>query len=168
MTPEARAYYKRDALTTSIAVVRRRLDPAGNKEVSIQPQGDSRIVVQVPGDDDPERLKRVCCETGQLTFHRHDATVDASDAEAGLLPPGRLYVPMTASEGPGSLVLFEDPVITGDMVETASAGLNSDGAGFQINFTFDGQGCTSLRRLHARSCGRVIRDCVGWRDYLRP
>ena len=153
MTPEARAFYKRDALTTSIAVVRRRLDPAGNKEVSIQPQGDSRIVVQVPGDDDPERLKQVCCETGQLTFHRHDATVDPSDAEAGLLPPGRIYVPMAESEGPGSLVLYEDAVITGEMVNQASAGLNSDGAGFQINFSFDNRG--------ARRFGDYTREHVG-------
>ena len=141
MTPDARSFYKRDALTTSMTVIRRRLDPNGNKEVSIQPQGEERIVIQVPGDDDPERLKRLLGGTGQLSFHRHDPTVDLQDADAGLLPPGRIYVPFAETEDlVGSLVLYEDAIITGDMVTSASAGLNSDGGGFQINFSFDGRG----------------------------
>ncbi len=154
MTPDARAYYKRDALTTSMTVIRRRIDPAGNKEVSIQPQGDARIVIQVPGDDDPERLKRLLGGTGQLSFHRHDPTVDLQDADAGLLPPGRIYVPYAETEDlVGSMVLYEDAVITGDMVNSASAGLNSDGGGFQINFSFDGRG--------ARRFGDYTRDHIG-------
>lgn len=153
MTPEARAFYKRDALTTSMTVIRRRLDPAGNKEVSIQPQGDSRIVIQVPGDDDPEELKRLLGGTGQLSFHRHEPTVDPRDADAGLLPPNRIYVPFAAIESTGSLVLYEDAVISGNMVQSASAGLNSDSGGFQINFSFDGRG--------ARRFGDYTRDHVG-------
>ncbi|MEL7492082.1 MAG: protein translocase subunit SecD [Pseudomonadota bacterium] len=154
MTPDARAYYKRDALTTSMTVIRRRIDPAGNKEVSIQPQGDARIVIQVPGDDDPERLKRLLGGTGQLSFHRHDPTVDLQDADAGLLPPGRIYVPYAETEDlVGSMVLYEDAVITGDMVTSASAGLNNESGGFQINFSFDGRG--------ARRFGDYTRDHIG-------
>ncbi|MEL7488741.1 MAG: hypothetical protein AAGJ87_16185, partial [Pseudomonadota bacterium] len=118
LTPEARRYFESDAVNTSIAVIRRRIDPAGNKEVSIQPQGGRRIVIQVPGDDDPERLKEVIAGKGQLSFHQHDATVNPQDAEDGLLPPRRILVPFAASEGPGSLVLYEDPIITGDNVNS--------------------------------------------------
>ncbi|MEO0879046.1 MAG: protein translocase subunit SecD [Pseudomonadota bacterium] len=153
MTPEARRFFVTDAVQSSISVIRRRIDPAGNKEVSIQPQGGDRIVVQVPGDSDPEALKAVIVSTGQLTFHAHDRAADPTEASAGLLPPGRLLVPYTASEGAGGLVLLEDPIITGDMVTEASAQLNPDGGGFQINFSFDGRG--------ARRFGNYTREHIG-------
>ena len=153
ITREARRLYAQEALGDSIEVVRRRIDPAGTKEVTIQAQGTDRIIVQVPGDNDPDALKALINRTGQLSFHRHDATVDATDAAAGLLPPGRILLPLSADEGGGSLVLYEEPEVTGDMVETASAGLNTDGAGFQINFSFDSRG--------ARRFGEYTREHVG-------
>lgn len=156
MTPEARRAYTAEALADSIEVVRRRIDPAGNKEVSIQPQGEDRIVVQAPGDSDPEALKAVINRTGQLNFHPVDSSVLPEDAEAGLLPPGRILVPFAASEGAGSLVLDEDAVITGDMVEQASAGLNSDGAGFQINFQFDSRGARRFADYTAENIGSLF------------
>ncbi|GJL95493.1 MAG: hypothetical protein DHS20C05_18980 [Hyphococcus sp.] len=142
----------------SIEVVRRRIDPAGNKEVSIQPQGNDRIVVQVPGDDDPEALKAIINRTGQLSFHRHDPTVNPQDAASGLLPPGRIYVPFAEFEGSGSppLVLYEDAEVTGDMVNNASAGPNSDGGGFQINFEFDNRGARRFADYTRNNIGAVF------------
>ena len=140
MTPEAKRAYGKEALADSIEVVRRRIDPAGNKEVQIQPQGDDRIVVQAPGDNDPEALKQIINRTGQLSFHRVDTSVSAEDAAAGLLPPNRMVVPIAQTEGGGQLVVYEEAEVTGDMVESASAGIDSQGGGFQINFAFDSRG----------------------------
>ena len=158
MTTEARRHFASEAVGDSIEVVRRRIDPAGNREVSIQPQGDDRIVVQVPGDDDPEALKAVINRTGQLSFHRHDPSVSLEDAVAGLLPPGRIMVPFSASEGAGQppLVLFEDAEVSGDMVQTASAEPNPDGAGFQINFAFDNRGASRFARYTRNNVGSVF------------
>ncbi len=153
MAPEAKRAFGQEALADSIEVVRRRIDPAGNKEVLIQPQGADRIVVQAPGDNDPEALKQIINRTGQLSFHRVDPTVSPEDQIAGLLPPNRIVVPMAASEGGGALVLWEEAEVTGDMVENASAGLNSDGGGFQINFTFDSRG--------ARRFSEYTREHIG-------
>ncbi len=158
ITPEAKRFYASEAVRDSIEVVRRRIDPAGNKEVSIQPQGIDRIVVQVPGDDDPEALKAIINRTGQLSFHRHDPSVNPQDAAAGLLPPGRMLVPFAEFEGSGSppLVLFEDAEVTGDMVETASAGPNSDGSGFQINFSFDSRGARRFADYTRNNIGSIF------------
>ena len=155
MTPEAERQFSTEAVRDSIEVVRRRIDPAGNKEVLIAPQGDDRIVVQVPGDDDPEALKAIINRTGQLSFHAADLTVNPADAAAGLLPPNRIVVPFAEFEGTGRppMVLVEDPEITGDMVQNASAGQNPDGAGFQINFEFDSRG--------ARRFGDYTRSNIG-------
>ncbi len=158
MTPDARRFYANEAVRDSIEVVRRRIDPAGNKEVLIQPQGEDRIVVQVPGDNDPEALKALINRTGQLSFHRHDPSVSAQDAAAGLLPPGRMLVPFSESEGAGQppLVLFEDAEVTGDMVQTASAAANPDGAGFQINFTFDSRGARRFADYTRNNIGSIF------------
>ena len=156
MTPDAQRFFSDEAVRDSIEVVRRRIDPAGNKEVSIQPQGEARIVVQVPGDDDPEALKAIINRTGQLSFHRHDASVTALDES--LLPPGRMMVPFSESNGAGQapLVLWEDAEVTGDMVQTASAQPNPDGAGFQINFTFDSRGARRFADYTRNNIGAVF------------
>ena len=152
MVEEAQRYFGAEAVRDSIEVVRRRIDPVGNKEVAIQPQGEDRIVIQAPGDSDPEALKQLINRTGQLNFHRVDASVDPVDAEAGLLPPGRIVVPFSPSEATGSLVLYEEPEVSGDMVNDATAEPNPDG-GFQISFTFDTTG--------ARRFGEYTRNHVG-------
>jgi preprotein translocase subunit SecD len=158
ITPEAESRYSIEAVRDSIEVVRRRIDPAGNKEVSIQPQGKDRIVVQVPGDDDPEALKSIINRTGQLSFHRYDPTVNPADAAAGLLPPGRMLVPFAESEGAGQqpMVLFKEAEVTGDMVQTASASPSTDGAGFQINFTFDSRGARRFADYTRNNIGSIF------------
>ncbi|HZV83367.1 MAG TPA: protein translocase subunit SecD, partial [Brevundimonas sp.] len=57
-----------DAVTQSIEVVRRRLDPSGTKEISITRQAAERIVVVAPGQSDPGELERLVGQTAQLTF----------------------------------------------------------------------------------------------------
>lgn len=158
MTPEAERQFSTEAVRDSIEVVRRRIDPAGNKEVVIAPQGADRIVVQVPGDDDPEALKAIINRTGQLSFHAADLTVSPADAASGLLPPGRMVVSYAEFEGSGRppMILVEDPEITGDMVQNASAGQNSDGAGFQINFEFDSRGARRFADYTRNNIGQVF------------
>ncbi len=175
MTQEAQQFYAREAVRDSIEVVRRRIDPAGNKEVSIQPQGADRIVVQVPGDEDPEALKAIINRTGQLSFHRHDPSVNLQDAMAGLVPPGRALCPMAEFDGttrpsPSSgelcgpldnasqlpMVLIEDAEVTGDMVENAWAEQNPDGAGFQISFRFDSRGARRFADYTQNNIGSIF------------
>jgi protein-export membrane protein SecD len=161
MTPDAKRAYGQEALADSIEVVRRRIDPAGNKEVLIQPQGADRIVVQAPGDNDPEALKQVINRTGQLSFHRVDTSISPADVEAGLLPPNRILVPIAEAEGGGSLVLYEEPEVTGDMVENAAARLNPDGGGFQIDFSFDSRGArrfADYTREHIGELFAIVLD----------
>ncbi|MFZ5616891.1 MAG: protein translocase subunit SecD [Pseudomonadota bacterium] len=153
MSPDAKRAFGQEALADSIEVVRRRIDPAGNKEVLIQAQGADRVVVQAPGDNDPEALKQIINRTGQLSFHRVDVSVSAEDAQAGVLPPNRMVVPIAAVEGGGSLVLWEEAEVTGDMVENARAELDPNGGGFQISFSFDSRG--------ARRFAEYTREHIG-------
>ena len=63
----------------AIEIVRRRIDESGTKEPLIQRQGKDRILVQLPGVDDPERIKRLLGKTAKLTFRfTHPKILSAS------------------------------------------------------------------------------------------
>ena len=55
-------------MAQAIEIVRRRIDETGTNEPSIQQQGTDRIVVQLPGLDDPSRIKKLLGKTAKLTF----------------------------------------------------------------------------------------------------
>ena len=58
----------KDAMTVARDVVRRRIDPQGTKEITVVNQGEDRILVQVPGVEDPEALKQLIGQTARLEF----------------------------------------------------------------------------------------------------
>ena len=156
LTEEARAFYADTAVADSIEVVRRRIDALGTKEPTIARQGEGRLVVQVPGDDDPDALKSVIARTGQLSFHMVDVTADPGAP----LPPGRLSYPSTD----GSLLLVqEEPLLTGANVVDASMTPNTEQGGFQVNFAFDGVGGKRFAAATGANIGRpfaVVLDDV--------
>ena len=151
LTEEARAYFADAAVADSIEVVRRRIDALGTKEPLIARQGEGRLVVQVPGDDDPEALKNVVARTGQLTFHMVDFAADP----AAPLPPGRDVVPYERRDGMTEFVVIEDEVLlTGANITDASASPDPERSGFQVNITMDGKGQRRFRDVTTNFPGR--------------
>ncbi|MEM7741697.1 MAG: protein translocase subunit SecD [Pseudomonadota bacterium] len=152
LTDEAREAYASDAVDQSITAVRRRIDNLGTVEPSIQKQADTRLVLQVPGDGDSERLKSVIGRTGQLSFHMVDDSIGFQEIQSGRVPPRRVVYP--SSDGGGSLALFETPDVTGDMITDASAQPNADGGGFQVNFELDNRGRRRFSDVTRENIGR--------------
>lgn len=94
----------------SIEIVRRRVDESGTKEPSIARQGDDRIVVQLPGVDDPQYIKNMLGKTAKLSFH----LVDLGDDAAG----GTRSLPM--QDNPGQMISIQrKALLTGDMLVNA-------------------------------------------------
>lgn len=77
----------RSAIDQSIEIVRRRVDQLGTTEASIARQGRDRILVQVPGLQDPQELKRLLGQTAKMTFRLVDQSVSVEQAAAGRAPP---------------------------------------------------------------------------------
>lgn len=67
--PSVQRSMQREALEKSVEVIRRRVDEAGTVEPLIQTQGDRYIVLQIPGFQNPEDVKKRLNTTGKLTFH---------------------------------------------------------------------------------------------------
>lgn len=79
---------KLQLLEQSMQIVNRRVNETGTREPIIQRQGDNRIVLQVPGLQDPERLKSLLGKTAKMTFHLVDESADMSELMRGKVPAG--------------------------------------------------------------------------------
>ncbi|MSP48420.1 MAG: protein translocase subunit SecD [Alphaproteobacteria bacterium] len=80
------------AIQQSLEIVRRRIDETGTREPTIVRHGKDRILVQLPGVDDPERIKRLLGTTAKMSFHLVDIRASQADIEAGRAPAGSMIV----------------------------------------------------------------------------
>lgn len=85
------------ALNQSLEIVRRRIDEFGTSESSIQRQGTDRIIVELPGVNDPERVKSLLGQTAKLNFHLLEPNAPMN-ADMRDLPPGVLLLPGGAGD----------------------------------------------------------------------
>src|SRR5688572_1852040 len=86
-TEEGSAKALKDSMTVARDVVRRRIDPSGTKEITVINQGQRRILVQVPGVEDPDALKALIGQTARLEFKLVDLTADPAQVAEGRAPP---------------------------------------------------------------------------------
>lgn len=70
---------KKKLIDQSIEIIRRRVDENGTKEPIIQRQGEDKILLQVPGLNDPEHLKKLIGQTAKMTFHLVNESVSSFD-----------------------------------------------------------------------------------------
>jgi len=146
---------RRSAVDQSIEIVRRRVDETGTKEPTIQRQGDDRILLQLPGVDDPERVKALLGRTAKLTFRLVDMNASVEEARRGRVPAGtELLQSEERDQGaPRDYVVQRRTIVSGDMLTSAQAGTNSQTGEWVVNFRFDSQG--------ARRFGDVTKTNVG-------
>ena len=91
--PQADAVAVNQAVEQSIEIIRKRIDQLGTREPSITRNGATRIVIEAPGESDPEKLKAVIGKTAKLTFQMVDDSVTTEEAAAGRVPPGSRLLP---------------------------------------------------------------------------
>ncbi|MFL2660381.1 MAG: protein translocase subunit SecD [Alphaproteobacteria bacterium] len=132
----------------SIEVVRKRVDESGTKEPSIQKQGDERIVVQLPGIKDPERVKALIGRTAKLNFHMLDPTTVELAEQRGKLPPGTfkaLNADPTAYEK--QFVVKKRVLLTGERLQNAAATVDAQTGRYVVAFEFDNKGAKKFAKI---------------------
>ena len=145
---------RRLALQQNISTLRKRVDELGVAEPIIAQQGESRIVVQLPGVQDTARAKEILGATATLEFRMVAEGLDAQEAAAsGRAPAGtRLY-----RERDGAPVLLQRRVmLTGDYITGASSGIAQDTGGPAAFINLDGQGARIFSRVTAENVGRLM------------
>ncbi len=134
---------KKNAVQQNVTTLRNRVNELGVAEPVIQQQGDSRIVVQLPGIQDSARAKKILSATATLEFRLVDVKHSVADALAGRTPPGsRLY-----RERNGNPILLKKRVIiTGDRITNASSGFDNNSGSPMVSVSLDGAGAHSMAK----------------------
>ncbi|MCI5060534.1 MAG: protein translocase subunit SecD [Alphaproteobacteria bacterium] len=133
----------------SIEIVRRRIDETGTREPVIQRQGEDRILVQLPGLDDPARVKDLLGKTAKLTFH----LVQSEGMTTGRSSTA-LVLPM--QEDPGqTLSLNRRAEITGDMLVNAQYAPDQNGQP-AVTFRFNTLGAKRFCDLSRENVNRLF------------
>ena len=130
----------------SIEIVRRRIDETGTREPAIQRQGDSRILVQLPGLDDPEEIKNLLGTTAKLSFH----LVDMS----GNRGSGTMVLPMADGSGE-TIVVQRRAELTGDTLTNAQYAQDQNGQS-AVSFRFNTIGAKKFCTLSRENVNRLF------------
>lgn len=150
LTEEGVLEQQRDAVARAIEVVRRRVDPEGTKEITVRPQGTDRIVLQVPGEDDPGRLINLINRAAKLTFHDVDTTVSQQDIARNRVGAGRSVV----SSLEGETVVIEDrTIVSGADLTSAKPAYDQQGQPV-VSFTFNTAGARRFGNHTSRNVNR--------------
>jgi preprotein translocase subunit SecD len=148
------------AMDTAREVVYNRVDPEGTKEVTVIRQGAERILVQVPGLQDPEGLKALLGKTARLEFKLVDLNADPAQVQAGRAPVGSQVLPM---QGGGSIAVQRRAMVTGDQLIDANQGFDQTTNAPVVNIRFDSQGARRFARTTQENTGKpfaIILDNV--------
>ena len=150
----------KDALGKTMTIVRRRVDPDGVAEISLTPQGANRIILEAPGEPDPQRLKNLLSRDGKMTFNLVDSSPSAiALAEAGSIQPG--YSFLQSMDGPPMLVRNIPEIVGSDI---ANAAQSTDEANRpNIVFRLNSNGARKFYETTRKNTGRpfaIVLDDV--------
>ncbi|MBC9205841.1 protein translocase subunit SecD [Roseomonas aerophila] len=137
------------AVEQSVEIVRRRIDQTGVSEALIARQGTSRVLVQLPGVEDPNRIKDLLGRTARMTFRLVD---DTANLQAATPPPG---VEFLDGEQPGTRYAVRRRIeVDGANLSDARAGQNPQTGQWVVNFTFDSVGTRRFAEVTRQNVNR--------------
>jgi preprotein translocase subunit SecD len=143
---------KKFAVAQNMTTLRNRVNELGVAEPVIQQQGDSRIMVQLPGVQDTTRAKEILGTTATLEYRLVDVEHDVNKAVAGHVPVNsRLYY-----EKNGNPILLDRRVIvTGDQIVDASSGMDQDGRA-AVFISLNGVGAAKMGKVTQANIGKPM------------
>src|SRR5690606_22855952 len=155
LTEEGIDYRVSTAVSQSVEVVNRRVNELGTTEPIIQRQGTDRILVQVPGLDDPQRLQDILGQTAKLTFQMVDQSMPAQEALNGRPPAGSTV--MMSNDEPAVPYIIENRVIvSGENLVDAQTSFDQRTNEPVVSFRFDNQGATRFAQATQQNVGRLF------------
>lgn len=153
ITDDALLSIRKFALEQNITTLRNRVNALGVAEPIIQRQGERRIVIQLPGAQDPARIKRVLSATATLEYRLEDTEHSVQSALEGRTPPGsRLY---RTREG-RPILLKKRIIVTGNQINDAASGFDSQSGSPSVTVSLDGPGANRMRKVTTDNVGKPM------------
>ncbi len=150
LTETAARQLQTSAVQQSLEIVRRRIDEVGTREPTIQRQGADRILVQVPGEKNPDAIKDLLGKTAKLNFHLVDLDTTVPQALSGNMPAGSMLLPLEDNSGASQIVVRKRVEVSGENLVNAQPTYDQNQP--VVSFTFDSVG--------ARKFGNVTKEHV--------
>ena len=148
LSPEQKDSILKQVIDQSLEIIRRRVDEAGTREPSIQRQGNSRILVQVPGLNSSEELIRLLGKTAKLTFHE---VIGLTDNPYKPLKIGQMLVKDEVKDDQ-FYVLKKRYVVSGENLTNAQPSFDENGLP-AVSFNFNPSAALKF--------GNYTRDNIG-------
>lgn len=133
-----------DLMIQSIEIVRRRVDESGTKEPTIQANGNNRILLQVPGLDNPEQIKSLLGQTAKMTFHFVDVDSTSDDREIA-----RMF-----DKKGNSYPINKQVILSGDLLVDANTTYHQGEPA--VSFRFNNVGSKKFAEITENNIGRIF------------
>jgi len=146
------------AMDDAREVVDRRINELGTREPTIVRQGANRIVVQVPGLQNPQQLKALLGRTAKLEFKLVDTTADPTQLAQGIAPAGSEILPY--QENGGKIAVLRSAIITGDMLVDAKQDYDQQDGTPGVSLTLDGAGAKRFAKVTTENSGKPFAIIV--------
>ncbi|NGM20573.1 protein translocase subunit SecD [Roseomonas stagni] len=151
------------AVEQSLEIVRRRIDETGVAEALIARQGQNRILVQLPGVEDPARIKDLLGRTARMTFHLVDET---ANLQAPTPPAGTMFLP--GDRGQERYAVRRRVEVDGANLTDARAGQDGRTGEWVVNFAFDSVGTRRFAEITRQNVGRPFAIVLDDRVITAP
>lgn len=149
------AAIRKQALSQNITTLRNRVNALGVAEPIIQQQGQRRIVVELPGVQDPGKVKDLLSATATLEYRlvAGDAAQAAEAERTGRVPPGtRLYHDRHGQP----ILLKRQLIVTGDQMVSASSGIDQQSGSPAVFVSLDSKGARRMRNVTTENVGKPM------------
>ncbi len=144
---------KQTALQQNITTLRNRINELGVAEPTVQQQGDSRIVVQLPGVQDTAQAKKILGATATLEFRLVDYENEAQDAINGRVPSNsKLYYHRDGRP----YLLKKQVMLTGEHIINSTSTLDPDSGTPAVSVTLDGKGSRIFSKVTGDNIGNPM------------
>lgn len=136
------------AMQVATEVIRKRIDEMGTREPTVIREGANRIVVQVPGLQDPSALKTLLGQTAKLEFKLVDMTANPADLARGVAPIGSEIVPNADNSADGPFLAVKRQVmVSGDELIDAQQSYDQQSNAPVVSIRFNGSGANKFARI---------------------
>ncbi|MDY0162531.1 protein translocase subunit SecD [Desulfobotulus sp.] len=172
--PEERARLRKMATDQALETIRNRIDQFGVNEPDIRVQGERRILIQLPGIEDPERAKELIGKTALLEFKIVEDGYDVQDALKGQMPPGTELLYEIRRDAAGQetgripYLVKRRAALTGAALTDARVQFDSRFNEPYVSIDFDKQGARQFDRITGENIHKRMAIVLDGNVYSAP
>ncbi len=144
----------RQAVDQSIEIIGRRINELGTVEPLIQREGTDRVLVQVPGLQDPTRLKQLLGKTAKLDFRMVDSGASVEEAQQGQVPPDDELLHGTGKDAAQTYLVEKRVLVSGADLTDAQPGFDQRSSEPIVSFRFNTSGARKFAEVTQQNVGK--------------